>query len=457
MIEVGIKSLHGKECRYYVQVGRGQKGNNAVLVCSCPKQVYWSDGKDTNGKTQMARRQFATLAEAQQFQVAKQAELNGSVAPPLPTAPTGEPGAALSAPAHARNGNGTRSKTLRQAIVNFLEFKRNDYNKLTREKLSEGHVESRLRPLLANFLTFVNRVFAGVTESPEKLEDIQECNVLLSDIQPEHIIQFRNQLRKEDGSEYAQSTKAKLIDNLAGFFNTCIDLRYGITNSPVTDLAKVPPPDSQEPKALTDAQVEQFFKAIPQLPARSGDEVIPMLPAVLLLMRWTGLSVADAVMLERSAINPNGSQGFWKVETARAKTGKPVYCTITEDVAKKVLAGARATGKYLFVESVPAGEKERKALVAQWGRRISQLGELANIRDENGEKLEVTSHWMRHTFVRWCLDNNISTENIAMLIGDNVATVAKHYQTWIEGRQETLTTMMKAALKPKAQTATNSQ
>ncbi len=66
----------------------------------------------------------------------------------------------------------------------------------------------------------------------------------------------------------------------------------------------------------------------------------------------------------------------------------------------------------------------------------------------------IPSHWPRHTFVRWCLDNNISTENIAMVIGDNVATVAKHYQTWIEGRQETLTNMMKAALAPKAQAAT---
>ena len=51
-----------------------------------------------------------------------------------------------------------------------------------------------------------------------------------------------------------------------------------------------------------------------------------------------------------------------------------------------------------------------------WGRRISQLGELADIKDENGEQLKRTSYWMRHTFVRWCLDNNISTENIAMLI-----------------------------------------
>ena len=103
------------------------------------------------------------------------------------------------------------------------------------------------------------------------------------------------------------------------------------------------------------------------------------------------------------------------------------------------------------MQAVPTGEKERKAFVQLWGRRISQLGELADIKDENGEQLKPTSHWLRHTFVRWCLDNNISTENIAMLIGDNVATVVKHCSGWIQGAQDTLTSMMKAALAPKTQ------
>ncbi len=95
--------------------------------------------------------------------------------------------------------------------------------------------------------------------------------------------------------------------------------------------------------------------------------------------------MAHAVTLERAAIGPNGTAGFWKVETARSKTKKPVYCTISEQVAKQILAGARPTGKYLFVQAVPRGEKKRRAFVQLWGRRISQLGEAdsANMSRQN--------------------------------------------------------------------------
>jgi len=60
----------------------------------------------------------------------------------------------------------TRSRLLRlpsatarrapQAIVHLLDFKHNDVNQLTREKISESHVESPLTTLLVNLLKYVN-------------------------------------------------------------------------------------------------------------------------------------------------------------------------------------------------------------------------------------------------------------------------------------------------------------
>ena len=81
------------------------------------------------------------------------------------------------------------------------------------------------------------------------------------------------------------------------------------------------------------------------------------------------------------------------------------------------------------------------------------MGELADIEDENGSALPPVALAAPH--LRSLVPGKQhSTENIAMVIGDNVATVAKHYSTWIQGRQETLTNMMKAALTPRAQAAT---
>jgi integrase len=60
---------------------------------------------------------------------------------------------------------------------------------------------------------------------------------------------------------------------------------------------------------------------------------------------------------------------------------------------------------------------------------------------------------MRHTFAFWCLNHDITTEDIAMLIGDSVEVVAKYYSVWIHGRQERLTQRMVEALKNKSSKA----
>lgn len=88
-------------------------------------------------------------------------------------------------------------------------------------------------------------------------------------------------------------------------------------------------------------------------------------------------------------------------------------------------------------------------LVHQWGTLFSKVSDLAGLVDHNGQPYPFTSHSMRHTFVFWCLNQDIPTEDIAMLIGDSVEVVAKYYSVWIHGRQERLTQRMVEALKNK--------
>ena len=53
------------------------------------------------------------------------------------------------------------------------------------------------------------------------------------------------------------------------------------------------------------------------------------LRALLLLMRWSGLSISDAVTLERERLNSND-----EILVYRAKTGVPVFVKLPPDVAK---------------------------------------------------------------------------------------------------------------------------
>ncbi len=57
------------------------------------------------------------------------------------------------------------------------------------------------------------------------------------------------------------------------------------------------------------------------------------------------------------------------------------------------------------------------------GASFSRSSVTGRPEDENGEAYRFSSHSMRHTFVFWCLNNGLPTEDVAMLIGDSVQIV----------------------------------
>ena len=100
----------------------------------------------------------------------------------------------------------------------------------------------------------------------------------------------------------------------------------------------------------------------------------------------------------------------------------------------------------MFIDSLPTTARGLDSMVLSWGTKYQKLADVANIRDEENLPIRPTSHWMRHSFVFWCLQHEMPTEDIAMLLGDTLAIVAKHYSDWITGRQDRLTERMILAL-----------
>jgi site-specific recombinase XerD len=263
--------------------------------------------------------------------------------------------------------------------------------------------------------------------------------VNLGDIKTEHVLAYRNSLVG------AQNTRAKKVFRLIGFFKFCVEMGWIQRNVAQVSAVKLKYDDSQTPKALTDTQFDILLAAIPKVNGRTTDTQRAKLRSLVLLMRWTGLAIRDAVSIERARFQENGD-GYWKFFLRRAKTGHAVYATLKGEIMKRVLVGANADGRYLFIDELPDTEKDMDALVQSWGVLFRKLGEVAELTDENGEAYHFSSHSMRHTFVFWCLNNGLPTEDVAMLIGDSVQIVAKHYSAWISGRQEKLNERMMAAL-----------
>jgi site-specific recombinase XerD len=382
---VQVHSRHRDNCK---RQGPSNTG------CDCPKQlVFFRDGKLHRLSAETCDRNVAEQKAADMmagFEAAAKGE------------PTPVPA-------------GKRTTLLDDAIATFLQTK-------TASGVTEKYTAK---------LKFETEDFARFA--------LARGLVNLGDVKTEDVLAYRNSLTG------AQNTRAKKIFRLIGFFTFCCEMGWLTRNPAKTQAVKIKYDDTQTPKALDDAQFTKLLAAVQKVNGRTTDDQRRKLRSLLLLMRWTGLAIRDAVTVERSRFESNGN-GLCKLFLRRAKTGHAVTATLRADVMEQVLAGANAEGRYLFVDEVPTAERDLDNLIKNWGMLFAKLGDAAALTDADGQPFKFTSHSMRHTFVGWALNAGLPTEDIAMLIGDSVEIVARHYSAWITGRQERLSERMAAAL-----------
>jgi integrase len=382
---VRVYSRHRDDCKW--------AGNDARIGCDCPKQLaYFRAGK--------LHRVCADTCDGEVAEKKARELMNGFEA-----AAKGEP-----TPVPA----GKLTTLLDDAVKTFLDTK-------AASNVSERYLAK---------LKYEMEVFARFA--------LARGLVNLGDVRTEDILAWRN------GLVGKINTRAKKVFRIIGFFEFCVEMGWLQRNPARAQAVVVKYDDSQTPKALTDSQFEQLLATVPRVNGRTTDDDRRKLRALVLLMRWTGLAIRDAVTIERSRFEKNGE--FYKLFLRRAKTGQPVYSTLRADLVEQIFAGANSEGRYLFVDAIPTAERELTNLVKSWGDLFTKLGNTAALKDENGEPYRVTSHSMRHTFVFWALNSGLPTEDVAALIGDTVQIVAKHYSEWIVGRQERLNERMTSAL-----------
>lgn len=383
--KVSVYSRHRPECKW--------AGDESRVGCDCPKWLRWFRNGQLYRQTADTCDGEVAEGKARKLENGFEAAANGKPAPEQP-----------------------KGKLLEQAVEDFLASKE-------ARGVTAKHV-AKLKYELGEFSRFA----------------LSKGLVMVADIATEHVLVWRNAL------EGAQNTRAKKVFRLIGFFEFCVEMGWIARNVARAQAIVIPYSDEQEPKALTDAQFEQLLTAISKLNGKTTEEQRRKLCSLLILMRWTGLSIRDAVCIERSRFERNGNN-FWKLFLRRAKTGHPVYCTLQPKTVEQVLACANGTGRYLFVDRIPDGEKELDNMVQSWGGLMRKLGEVAALTGDQGQPLRFHSHMLRHTFVYWCLNHDLPTEDVAALIGDSVQIVARHYSGWISGRQERLNERMIEALK----------
>jgi site-specific recombinase XerD len=151
--------------------------------------------------------------------------------------------------------------------------------------------------------------------------------------------------------------------------------------------------------------------------ARPGSRV----RALVLLLRYTGLRIHDAVTLKRDRV------GSGNLLLYTAKTGVLVYCPLPYFVVT-ALGSLPPRGEYFFW----TGFAKPKSVTSYWQRRLQILFRRAKVM--NGH-----AHRFRDTFAVELLLAGTPIERVAALLGHtSIKTTERHYAPWTRSRQEQL-------------------
>jgi integrase len=155
---------------------------------------------------------------------------------------------------------------------------------------------------------------------------------------------------------------------------------------------------------------------------RTGQENARRLRALVVLLRYSGLRIGDAVSLLRARIADG------KLFLYAAKTGTPVWCPLPDTVIQALGAVRGTSEKYFFW----TGQGKLKSAVGDWQRSLKKLFVLARVSGGH-------PHRFRHTFAVELLLAGVPIERVSVLLGhSSVRITEKYYSAWVRARQEQL-------------------
>jgi integrase/recombinase XerD len=218
----------------------------------------------------------------------------------------------------------------------------------------------------------------------------------------------------------APVTAQKKLERLRTFFRFCHDSGW-ISKNPAKVL-KSPKVSLKPTLPFSDDEIEKVLWACEQYPdlyPQSGEYAGKVKPFVLLL-EYSGLRIRDAVCLRCDALKDG------KILLRTAKTGTAVWIPLPK-VAIEALKSIRGFGTYFFW----SGNGLPKSAVADWQRTLAKVFKAAGIQGH--------AHRFRDTFSVNLLQKGVSLETVSVLLGhSNTKITAKHYNPWVQSRQQAL-------------------
>ena len=220
----------------------------------------------------------------------------------------------------------------------------------------------------------------------------------------------------------------KKLERLNTFFRFCDDAGW-IRENP-TRVIRSPKIVHRPTLPFTKEEMEKIVWATEVYPTAGihGMKNPLRAKAMVLLLRYSGMRVGDVATLACEKIQ-NGQLLLYT-----AKTNTPVSLPLPKDVLRD-LADLGETGKYFFW----SGNGGVKAATSGVQRTLAKVFKLA--------KVSGHAHKFRDTFAVELLQNGVSLENVAALLGNTIKVAERHYAPWVKSRQEALTAEIEKAWK----------
>ncbi len=216
---------------------------------------------------------------------------------------------------------------------------------------------------------------------------------------------------------------SKKLERLRSFFRFATKRKW-VQENPASDLR--PPKIPAHPTLpYTREEMLRILAAIDKyrsLFANRGAENALRMRGLVLLLRYSGVRISDAVSLTTEKLQ--GNRLFLRC----AKTGVPVNTILPDFVLAALALTPKVNEKHFFWD----GTSNLETIVGSWRRRMVKLFELAEV--EQGHP-----HRFRDTFAVELLLSGVPIERVSILLGhQSVRVTEKHYAPWVRARQEQL-------------------
>lgn len=265
-------------------------------------------------------------------------------------------------------------------------------------------------------------------ESVKKMRDVIERRLLdycanqgyrvLRQLDVDAVREFWNELVKD----YSANSARKRLEYVRAFFRFCHQSGW-ISANPST-VIKLPKADQSPTLPFERTEIDRMLTVADTFTAtgRFKDGNRKRIRAMILLLRYSGLRISDAAILERSRLASD------KLFLYTQKTGTPVWVPLPERVVEALNGSPSDDPKYFFWN----GQCLFTSAVKIWERTFQRVFELAKV--PNG-----TLHRFRDTFAVELLLKGVPIEQVSVLLGHSSLKITeKHYSPWVKARQDQL-------------------